>query len=655
MSAPYEPKELALLLDRFRAALDEEVEAIRDDLARRGIDQPLAATGGREIDTEAIGFAYDWLLPPGKYLIRPDDAVRIACDQGDTLGFVGSFDSSARALRVLVPEWLGRSPGPATMQFDPTWLIGALASRLRSVEDDPGSYHVRTALRAFGREYPETGRREPEAWQAEGLNFSQTEALSRILGSRVQLVWGPPGTGKTRLLSRAARALAPEGAVLVLATTNVAVDEAARRIADSMGPEAVRDGRVVRVGAEFSSTGDTGLSLGSVVELREARSPSRLTRLLEELEGELLAGRPGREPRPLRSRFGQLLNAGRSHGSPGVMTRLGHVALEFQRAETRALSEADVVLSTFARMTLRDDLWRMRFRSVLIDEASAAPLPYVFAGACLASDRAVAVGDFQQLPAVVMSRGEEAGRWLSRNIFREAGVIDPGNGRDLPDPADALCSMLREQYRMAPPIRALISDLFYGGRLVDSDCIGARDGSMRPLVLADTESLSPRVDRAEGSRANDVHLEVVLQLLELLGRRGISDVGIVTPYRLQSRRIAHGVRTRLGRAAPGDLEIATIHRFQGREKSAVILDTVDAPPGGSWFLSEDRNPEFPLLLNVAMSRSRDSLIVVGTEGGLRRTLPSDALLIRVIQRIRESGSVLDCSALARAAGKLFTD
>jgi len=263
------------------------------------------------------------------------------------------------------------------------------------------------------------------------------------------------------------------------------------------------------------------------------------------------------------------------------------------------------------------------------------------------------VGDFRQLPSVVQSKGVEAARWLSRDIFRQSGSIDPAGGRGLPDPRDSLCAMLSEQYRMAPRIRELVSDLFYGGRLTDAPSVSERVTATPPLVLVDTQSLKPVVQRAEGSRANAAHVEVLVQLLELLSRRGVTDVGIVTPYRLQSRRIFQQVRTRLGRAAPTDLEIATIHRFQGREKAAVILDTVDAPPAGSWFLNEHRNPDFPRLLNVALSRSRESLIVVGTAAGLGETLPPDALLIRTLEAIRDRGRVIDGARLAREGHRLL--
>ena len=194
---------------------------------------------------------------------------------------------------------------------------------------------------------------------------------------------------------------------------------------------------------------------------------------------------------------------------------------------------------------------------------------------------------------------------------------------------------------MRPAIRALVGDLFYGGRLRDAEQISLADPGTPALIWLETGHLDPAVTRVDGSRQNPVHVDVVTQLLEVLGREGVTDVGVVTPYRAQTRSLWRAVRGRLGRTAPPDLEISTIHRFQGREKSVIVLDTVDAPPGPSWFLNERRNPDFPRLLNVALSRSKDLLILVGTSDGLTRTLPEDALLNRVVDRITSDGETID--------------
>ena len=639
------------LLDGGLLALDEEIAAVRQDLQSRGLGSPLMASEGIRIGRPGLATQYEWILPPGRYSIRSDDAVRIESERGSGLGFVTSFDASRPAVRVRLGEWLGPHPGPATLTFDPTWLLEALASRLREIGDDPQRFFPSTALRLFGREFPVTGHAQPSADVDEGLNESQREALARILGSRAQLVWGPPGTGKTRLLGSAVAALAGTGRVLVVATTNVAVDEAASRITNCLGSNAVEQNRLIRVGAEFSPTGNPALSLEAAVERAERREPTTLSRALLELEGTLLDGRARMETSDLMmaERQARILARARGEADDALVQRAGRLTGELVRATRRVLDEADVVLTTFARLAVRDELAAQRFSFVVIDEVSTAPLPYVFHAACLASEAAAAFGDFQQLPAVVISRGGYARRWLSRDLFRETGVVTGSEMEQLPSPDDRLCAMLVEQYRMRPAIRALVGDLFYGGRLMDAAPIVQADRDAPALVLLETGHLDPVLIRVDGSRENAIHLDVITQLLEVLSREGVTDVGVVTPYRAQTRSLWRSVHGRLGRAAPSNLEISTIHRFQGREKSVVILDTVDAPPGPSWFLNERRNPDFPRLLNVALSRSKDLLIVVGTSEGLTRTLPPDALLNRVVERITRDGETVDARRPTDAA------
>jgi hypothetical protein len=649
---------LDALIDGSRLALEEEIEAVRAELQSRGLGDPLPATGGRRVSPPGAPPQYEWDLPPGRYGIRIDDAVQVESERGRGLGIVTRYDGARPAVRIRLSEWLGPSPGPALLAFDPTWLLSALFARLEEIDEDPERFHPQTALQLFGRSFPGTGSVELSESVDPGLNDSQRRALSRILGSQAQLVWGPPGTGKTRLLGSAAAELAERGRVLVVATTNVAVDEAAARVADRLGDEAVELNRVIRVGAEFSPTGDRRLSLEASVERAERRRPSRLTRSLLELEGTLLdaRARAGTAGLGLAERQSRVAGRAREEADSGLVHRATRLSGELARATRAQLDGAQVVLSTFAKLAVSDDLASQRFNYVIVDEASAAPLPQVLHAACLADTAAAAFGDFQQLPPVVISRGRHARRWLSRDLFQEAGVLAHGeNG--LPSPSDGLCSMLEEQYRMRPAIRSLVSDLFYGGRLRDAAQVSERESGGAALVLLETTGLDPTVSRVDGSRENPAHVHAVTQLLEVLSREGATDVGVVTPYRVQTRTLWRSVRGSLGRAAPAGLEISTIHRFQGREKSVVVFDTVDAPPGQSWFLDERRNADFPRLLNVALSRSRDLLIIVGTLNGLTATLREDALLNRVLRRVAEQGLVVDARRIidirpaARAASR----
>ena len=656
---------LWLLLADLRGAVEEEIEAVTTDLSRRRLNRPIPALSGRLRGEAGTGYRYTFQIAGGTYDIRADDRVRIHAGGRDALGTVHRFDRTLGLLQAVSPEWLGERLDGADLEFDPTWLLRELSTRLAEVGQDPEDFFPDTVLGTFGRLPPRLGRVTPRLDSSDDLNAPQRDALERVLGSSAQLVWGPPGTGKSRLVARAALELALEGRVLLAATTNGAVDEIARRLAAIADPSMLDRDRIIRVGFDLGAAPDTRIDLGAVLARRIEGGAGGVDRTLAEHEGRLGARPPSgsrgasgargtREEAPAPSpyaRAGRLLSLARARSDTESARSLGRAMLEIARQAELALEEADIVLTTFARLSIREELRDLRFESLLIDEASTAPLPYVALAASRVAGPAIAVGDFQQLPPVVSSTAPAAARWLRTDLFREAGVVpdtgaDAGAGGALPSPNDGLCAMLDLQYRMVPDIRELVSEFFYGGRLRDAPEVAERatrratgQGTAHAaLTVFDTSGLDPRVERVDGSRRNRAHAEAVADFVGAAARDGIDDIAVVSPYRAQTRHLNDLIRRRLGRAAPAGLEVSTIHRFQGREKRLVIIDTVDAPPGRSWFLDERRNRDFPRLLNVALSRARERLVIVATVAGLRRTLPREALLNRLLVHVERSGS-----------------
>ncbi|WP_428103736.1 DEAD/DEAH box helicase [Candidatus Palauibacter sp.] len=674
MQAPDSLESLWLLLADLRVAIDEEIEAVAADLSRRRLDRPIPALSGRLRGDAGTGHRYTFQVAGGTYDIRADDRVRIHAGGREALGTVHRFDRTLGLLQAVSPEWLGERLDGAELEFDPTWLLRELSQRLVEVGRDPEDFFPDTVLGAFGRRPPSLGRESARLESSDDLNEPQRDALERVLGSSAQLVWGPPGTGKSRLVARAALELAVRGRVLVAATTNGAVDEIARRLASVADPVMLGRDRIIRVGFDLGAAPDTRIDLGAVLARRIEGGAGGVDRTLAEHEARLGArppaagreGRPGarapdggREEAPVLSpyaRAGRLLALARTRNDAESARTLGRAMLEIARQAELALEEAAIVLTTFARLSIREELRELRFESLLIDEASTAPLPYVALAASRVAGPAIAVGDFQQLPPVVSSTAPAAVRWLRTDLFREAGVVD--ETASLPSPNDGLCAMLDLQYRMVPDIRQLVSEFFYGGRLRDAPEITERAaGRAAPatgpttvggttagaVTVLDTSGLDPRVERVDGSRRNRTHAEAVADFVGVAARDGIDDIAVVSPYRAQTRHLSDLVRRRLGRAAPANLEVSTIHRFQGREKRLVIIDTVDAPPGRSWFLDERRNRDFPRLLNVALSRARERLVIVATVAGLRRTLPREALLNRLLAHVEQSGTRIDAA------------
>jgi superfamily I DNA and/or RNA helicase len=324
-----------------------------------------------------------------------------------------------------------------------------------------------------------------------------------------------------------------------------------------------------------------------------------------------------------------------------LASRVGSVRAALDRHAQAALRDAAVVVTTLARLTVREELFPLRFDAVVCDEASNAPLPYVWYAACHAARKAVAIGDWKQLAPIVQARTPNARRWLARDIFHAAGVARNGA-------RDPRCVLLRVQYRMHPLIRGLVSEIFYEGQLEDGPEVAAwgepGGGPRDPLLFVETEGLSPATTRTGGSRMNEAHAGAVVRLVEMVVRAGGRDVGVVTPYRPQTKLIRRLVRERVEPHGAADVEVSTVHAFQGREKEVIVFDTVDVPPQPSRFLSERWNRDLPRLLNVALSRARRQCVIVGSRRGLLRTLPEDALLNRIVDWVAQHGTVLDAGA-----------
>ncbi len=105
---------------------------------------------------------------------------------------------------------------------------------------------------------------------------------------------------------------------------------------------------------------------------------------------------------------------------------------------------------------------------------------------------------------------------------------------------------------------------------------------------------------------------VVRELLSLRSelRRRCLTIGVVTPYRAHAEYIRDLVLQRVPELAEG-LVVATAHRFQGDERDVILFSpvlSVQMPDHHMAFVSD------PNLVNVAITRARLQLVIVGDRG-----------------------------------------
>ena len=122
-------------------------------------------------------------------------------------------------IRVRVAEFVDLADAYLWQNKQPaTYLLTKLREGIANLAD-PGLAHDLAAGRLATA--PKITR------QVHGFTEMQKEACESCLSAGVRLVWGPPGTGKTRVLAEAIDALLAAGRrVLLVSSTNIAVDNA---------------------------------------------------------------------------------------------------------------------------------------------------------------------------------------------------------------------------------------------------------------------------------------------------------------------------------------------------------------------------------------------------------------------------------------------
>jgi regulator of nonsense transcripts 1 len=280
----------------------------------------------------------------------------------------------------------------------------------------------------------------PATYSAPGLpelNPSQMAAVRTVLLRPLSLIQGPPGTGKTVTSATIVYHLSKQGMgqVLVTAPSNVAVDHLTAKIAQ------------------------TGLKVVRVM----ARSRESMPSLVDDLclhNMVLEAAPPKGDLRKLAA-----LKAEQGELSPKDLGRLRRLTRE---AEKAILAAADVICTTCAGAG-DSHFSDLRFRQVLIDEATQAAEPECMIPIVQGCKQLVLVGDHCQLgPVITAKRAANAG--LGQSLFERLILLGIRPIR------------LTVQYRMHPALSEFPSNTFYEGALQNGVTLAERTPPAHELL-----------------------------------------------------------------------------------------------------------------------------------------------------------------------------
>lgn len=432
------------------------------------------------------------------------------------------------------------------------------------------------------------------------------ELILRSFYNTTTYIWGPPGTGKSFNLTKIIlKHYERNKSVLVLAHSNAAVDVLMKNIVFELEQKNKWvTGEIVRYGytkdEELLKHEDVLAS--RLVENEDDSYQDEFDHLDERKQSMLQRARRGLATRSEMDELGKIQN------------KLSKLRQEIRDREKELVDEAKIIGTTLSKCTIDPLIYLRQFDLIIVDEISMAFTPQV-AFACTLGKRSVVCGDFKQLPPIASCYHDyNVKKWLQEDLFHHAGIVDSLNNNE----NQQNLVLLNEQRRMHQDISAFTNKEIYLSKVTDHPSVQLRNfiANKRPFskkanVLIDSNIIktSALKDELTNSRYNLGSSLISIQCLLTSIMDGVQSIGIVSPYRAQSKLLLSLRKDIIGKTKFKSLPIpiATVHRFQGGECDVIIFDSVDTHPQYSpGRLLTDQNSE--RLINVALTRARGKFI-----------------------------------------------
>ena len=463
---------------------------------------------------------------------------------------------------------------------------------------------------------------DPILGRLANLNPTQCLAVDSTFSNPLTLVWGPPGTGKTRVLAWAV--------VIHLVTktvTKIAITAFTNRAIDN----AVEKTR--RAIESLQKSPRKGI-LPAPVYVFRARSKTEIEMLIyggnsDENENKVLVGEEG------FSRYSSIVNSDAIAIVSGTAYQHAHL---LQREQT--LSDVYARLADEEKVTRRNTFFKAPtpvFDFLMVDEASQLKVAEFITCVLALKDsfRIMCVGDDKQLPPVVV------GSYPEEFLTRVASCYNYLQSLE----RDFTPVMLEQTYRFTSKIAAFPSRMYYNNRLdsLKTQIIYNLSGNAKEhlfweLFNPERETVLFTYRGPLRAQSNELEAEIVCLLIDylsqnLLGEDGnrIGDekfvdeaLGIITPHNAQINSIRDFLARNNFPLKRTPL-IDTVDRFQGQERNVILISYGVSDP--DYAKSEADFILSPNRFNVSITRPKSKYIVLISES-LISLLPEEENLLK---------------------------
>lgn len=428
-------------------------------------------------------------------------------------------------------------------------------------------------------------------WQNQKLNDSQKYAVAACLDmDDVEVIHGPPGTGKTTTLIELIGQLNRQGkSILVSAPSNTAVDNIGLRLA-AQKIDFLRVGNNVKVREEL-----TPYTIEGKIEESNLKQTIKKMRIQSEQLRKMAHqykrkfGKDEREQRRL------LLNE--------VKSIRKEIKVLQQHFEESCYEKTTIILGT--PIGLHDCHFKEESYDVLMmDEAGQCLEPLVWTVIPLAKQLILAGDPFQLPPTVISEDAKRKGFNVSllETLIKNTFPVH----------------LLDTQYRMEAVIAEFSNRYFYEGKL-KSDKPVATDNNHLFFYDSAGADYTEQEDEHSASLYNLEELRFIHRLMDAEGIDPKSTV-FITPYNGQLQQAKDYFKE-----IPFQ-RFSTIDSFQGQEADAIILSLVRSNPNQQiGFLNDYRR------INVALTRARKKLYIIGDSS----TIGSDEFYSKMLDYLEE--------------------
>ncbi len=574
-------------IQKYQKAITKEMNYLKNQGGRE-----YKVTHGKLVSAKASEYAYVFELETELHLA--DSApVRIRFQNSQSDGEVLTCEEFS--IILIFKQNIGEEIPIAYISVEPWKLLKALNNKLELF----GVGSEFTIAQKLINEGPYLSEQRP----LEEIRKGQKEAILQGRKEPITIIWGPPGTGKTYTMSQLALDFQKRGKkVLIVSHSNVSVDGVIKKIVELVeeknATELLKAGKILRYGYVRDE------------ELRKHESATSFNYCINKYP-ELL-----KQKEILEAEEAELIAKGMLHSQQRIdlHKKVQNLRMALKQKEREVIRHAHIVATTISKTAVDTVFENLKYDVVMFDEVSMAYIPHVFMAACSAKEHFICVGDFRQLPPIAQSESKAE---LEQDIFSFLGIISAHGSSINYHP---WLVMLHAQRRMHPKIARFASHSFYENLLKTEKtaaekvqeitaCIPFENESMIQIDL--TGTYCPASKNNDNSRYNLLSAFVAFQTALNCEKKGLHEVGIITPYAIQTRLIKIMIED-YRKYKKTNIVCATIHQFQGSERSVIIFDAVESYPSkkpGILFNNNEGN-NVTRLINVAVTRAKGKLITI---------------------------------------------